>query len=56
MDALFDLADYDVQQCFDSLNMLSRVLSQWNGMPGFSSSRNGSIRLAYNNDNNNNNN
>ena len=30
----------------DSLNMLSRVSSQWNGMPGFSSSLNGSIRSA----------
>ena len=31
---------------FDSLNMLSRVLSQWNGMPGFSSSQNGNILSA----------
>ena len=30
----------------DSLNMLSRVSSQWNGMPGFSSSLNGSIQSA----------
>ena len=30
----------------DSLNILSRVSSQWNGVPGFSSSQNGNIRSA----------
>ena len=30
----------------DSLNMLLRVSSQWNGTPGFNSSLNGSIRSA----------
>ena len=30
----------------DSLKRLLRVSSQWNGMPGFSSSRNGSMRSA----------
>ena len=30
----------------DSLNILSRVLSQWNGVPGFSSSLNGNIQLV----------
>ena len=30
----------------DSLNILSRVSSQWNGVPGFNSSRNGNIRSA----------